>query len=113
MPANVPTARRKRKPAAPGLPEPVTPAPMLSLSPVLDLNAAAPLRSLILMHRGHDLDLDAADVERVGGLCLQVLLAARQTWAADQKKIRLINPSEACRDALRLAQASATLGLEA
>ncbi len=87
--------------------------PTLSLSPVLDLNAAAPLRSLILMHRGQDLDIDAANVERVGGLCIQVLLAARQTWAADQKTIRIINLSDTCQDALRLTQAGTALGVEA
>lgn len=85
----------------------------LALSSVLDLNAAAPLRSLILMHRGQDLDLDATDVERIGGLCLQVLLAAGQTWAADRRTIRIINISEPCQDALRLTQANAALGLEA
>ncbi len=87
--------------------------PTLSLAPVLDLNAAVPLRSLILMHRGQDLDLDAAAVERIGGLCLQVLLAARQTWLADQKTMRIINITETCQDALLLTQAGAALGVEA
>lgn len=87
--------------------------PTLSLSPVLDLNAAAPLRSLILMYRGQDLELDAGSVERIGGLCLQVLLAARQTWAADQKTLRIKDLPEPCQDALRLAGAAAALGSEA
>jgi chemotaxis protein CheX len=84
----------------------------LTLPPVLDLKAAAPLRSLILAHRGQDLDLDAANVERIGGLCLQVLLSARKTWAADQKTIRIINLFETVQDIMRLTQASAALGME-
>ncbi len=86
---------------------------VLSLASVLDLGAAMPLHALLLAHRGADLDLDAANVERVGGLCLQVLLAARRTWDADGAKLRIINVSDPCRDGLRLTQACAAFGLEA
>ena len=84
----------------------------LSLAPLLDLSAAMPLRALLLAHRGADLDLDASEVQRLGGLCLQVLLAARRTWEADGSKLRIVNVSDACRDALGLAQAGPALGLE-
>ena len=83
----------------------------LTLPQVLDLRAAPPLRALLLAHRGADLDLDAAGVERLGGLCLQVLLAARGTWQADGMSLRIVNLSEPCRDALRLAQAETVLGV--
>lgn len=86
--------------------------PSLSLASVLDLSASANLRAQILEHRGQDLDLDASNVERLGGLCLQVLLSAQQTWTADQKTLRLVNISRTCRDSLSLAQASAAFGLE-
>jgi chemotaxis protein CheX len=53
------------------------------LPAVLDIRAAAPLQAEILASRGQPLTLDASAVERLGGLCLQVLLSARATWAAD------------------------------
>ncbi|MBW4035678.1 MULTISPECIES: STAS domain-containing protein [Acidiphilium] len=56
----------------------------LRLDPLLDIKAAAPLYALLRGQRGHDLVIDASAVERIGGQCLQVLLAARASWAADQ-----------------------------
>lgn len=64
-------------------------AATLTLAPVLDLNAAGPLKAEILAHRGQDLTLDASAVERLGGLCLQVLLSAARTWAADGLNLSL------------------------
>jgi chemotaxis protein CheX len=55
----------------------------LRLGAVLDLKAAAPLAELLLSRRGHDVELDGSDVERLGAQCLQVLLSARTSWAAD------------------------------
>lgn len=66
-----------------------------ALPAVLDLNAAAPLREQLLALRGGPAILDGSAVERLGGLCLQVLLAARRTWAADGAELRLAEPSEA------------------
>jgi chemotaxis protein CheX len=79
----------------------------LTLPPHLDLVAAAPLRSEILARRGQPLDLDGAAVQRMGGLCLQVLLSARNAWAADDQPFRLLAPSPALREAI------STLGAEA
>jgi chemotaxis protein CheX len=84
----------------------------LDLAPVLDPFAAVPLSLLLLAHRGQDLELDASAVTRLGGQCLQVLLSARRTWNADQKSFRLVNPSDACRDALAVTQAVSLLGEE-
>ena len=67
----------------------------LMLAPMLDLNAAEPLKAEILARRGQDLTLDGSAVERLGGLCLQVLLSARRIWAADGLNLRLANLSEA------------------
>ncbi|MDQ8029022.1 MAG: STAS domain-containing protein [Brevundimonas sp.] len=53
------------------------------LPSVLDIRAAGPLQAEILGLRGQPVTLDASAVERLGGLCLQVLLSARSTWAAD------------------------------
>jgi len=53
------------------------------LPAVLDIRAAGPLKAEILALRGQALTLDASAVERLGGLCLQVLLSARAAWADD------------------------------
>jgi chemotaxis protein CheX len=55
----------------------------LQLEPVLDLGAAERLHARLLELRGQPLDIDASQVERLGGLCLQVLISARNTWRAD------------------------------
>lgn len=73
-----------------------------ALAPVLDLKAAQSLRGALLERRGHPLELDAADVQRLGGLCLQILLAAAATWRADGFAMRVGPRSEAFLDALRL-----------
>ena len=55
----------------------------LQLEPVLDLGAAERLHARLTELRGQPLDIDASQVERLGGLCLQVLISARNTWHAD------------------------------
>ncbi|MET0257768.1 MAG: STAS domain-containing protein [Methylobacterium sp.] len=55
----------------------------LTLAPVLDLTAAAALHAALLARRGAPLGLDAAEVRRLGGQCLQLLVSARKTWDAD------------------------------
>lgn len=65
------------------------------LGSVLDLRAAEPLKAELMAARGQALTLDASAVERLGGLCLQVLLAAIQTWRADGHALTFLNVSEA------------------
>jgi chemotaxis protein CheX len=55
----------------------------LVLAENLDLSAAGPLHGDLSRLRGHAVTVDAANVERLGALCLQVLLAAARAWAAD------------------------------
>jgi chemotaxis protein CheX len=55
----------------------------LQLEPILDLGAAERLHGRLMDLRGQPLDIDASQVERLGGLSLQVLLSARNTWQAD------------------------------
>lgn len=55
----------------------------LQLDKALDLKAATPLAELLLSRRGQDIELDASNVERLGGQCLQILLSARASWASD------------------------------
>ena len=79
------------------------PAEPLTLAEVLDLRAATPLSQSLLARRGTDLEVDASGVARLGGLCLQVLLSAVSTWAADGRALRFVNPSNAFREgAIRL-----------
>jgi len=74
----------------------------LMLPSVLDLKAVGGLHADLLAVRGRPLTLDASQVSRLGGLGLQVLLAARTTWAEDAQPFALINPSDDLAGALEL-----------
>ncbi len=73
----------------------------LALPEILDLRAAAPLRAAIAERRGDDLMLDAANVQRLGGQCLQVLLAAQSAWRAEGRGFAVSTPSPAFEEALQ------------
>lgn len=74
-------------------------AAKLMLEPVLDLGAAERLHARLLELRGQPLDIDASQVERLGGLCLQVLMSARNTWRADGQSAVIGQTSAAFDDA--------------
>jgi chemotaxis protein CheX len=82
----------------------------MRLPQILDVHAAAPLKAELVRMRGGAVELDASDVERLGGLCLQVLLAARAAWGADSCSFRIINPSTAFAEAARLMGAADLCG---
>ncbi|GAB0114409.1 STAS domain-containing protein [Acidisoma sp. C75] len=67
---------------------------ILQLPTALDLKTAAQLHADLLSRRGQALELDASGVERIGGLGLQVLLAAQAAWTADGMDLRLGPASE-------------------
>lgn len=67
----------------------------------LDLKAAAPLREALRAVAGRPLDIDGSAVQRLGGLCLQVLAATARDWRRDGKPLRLVDPSPEFADALR------------
>jgi chemotaxis protein CheX len=77
-------------------------ATTLRLPEILDLKAAAPLRSDLLAARGGPIELDASHVQRLGGLCLQVLMSAQRSWATDGKALRVIDMSTDFADGLAL-----------
>lgn len=77
-------------------------AATLVLPSVLDLKSVGGLHADLLAVRGRPLTLDASQVSRLGGLGLQVLLAARSTWAADAQPFEVVNPSEDFTGALDL-----------
>ena len=67
----------------------------MQLPSTLDLAAAAPLWARMRDAKGQPLALDASDVERLGGVCLQVLLAAKAQCTAGGVSFQVDNPSEA------------------
>ena len=79
------------------------------LAPVLDLKAAAPLADELIALRGSDLVIDGSGVQRVGAQCLQVLLAARRTWAADRAAFTIVAASEHLEATATLLGTSAAL----
>lgn len=74
----------------------------LSLAPRLDLPAANPLAEAIRARTGQALDLDAGNVAHLGGLCLQVLLAAAASWRAAGQPLRISPRSQAFEEALAM-----------
>ena len=74
----------------------------VSLAPVLDLKAAAPLAEELLTFRGADLQIDASAVQRIGAQCLQILVAARRTWHDEQCQVLIVDPSDAFRSSAGL-----------
>lgn len=73
-------------------------AAVFPLAAVLDIRAAEPLKADLLALRGQPVVLDVSNVERLGGLCLQVLLSARRTWAADGHALTLTGDAAAFSD---------------
>lgn len=65
----------------------------VSLVPILDLQAAEPLRAELMSLRGRPLEVDASQVTRLGGLCLQVLMSARKIWGEDGVALTVNQPS--------------------
>lgn len=78
----------------------------LTLAESLDMNAAGPLHKEFLARRGKPVTLDASQVRRIGGQCLQVLLAAQTAWAADGAEFQITEPSTEFSDGLTLMGAS-------
>lgn len=72
------------------------------LPEVLDRAASTRLAHDLLTARGRGVVLDASQVRRLGGLGLQVLMAARRAWAADGQPFRVDTPSPAFVEALSL-----------
>ncbi len=67
----------------------------LSLAPVLDLNEANALHGKLMGLRGSALVIDASAVERVGALCVQVLMAGAKSWEEDKQSFTFAKVSDA------------------
>ena len=79
----------------------------MELPETLDLKAAGPLQVALLDVRGAAIDIDASKVQRLGGLCLQVLLSAAETWAADGHPLKISAASPAFAEGARRMGAQA------
>jgi chemotaxis protein CheX len=73
----------------------------MQLPETLDLKAAGPLRAALLEARGGALEIDASNVQRLGGLCLQVLLSAEATWVTDGRPFTISTASPAFIEGVR------------
>jgi chemotaxis protein CheX len=76
------------------------------LPAILDMQATAMLLEKFLAKRGADLRVGAGDVQRVGGQCLQILLAARTAWEADGNSLSFADMSPEFTAALETLGAS-------
>ncbi|WP_297802655.1 STAS domain-containing protein [uncultured Brevundimonas sp.] len=72
-----------------------SPTPVITLPAVLDMRAIEPLAAGLAAVRGQPVALEASAVERLGGLCLQLLLSAIKTWKSDGHALTFLNVSEA------------------
>jgi chemotaxis protein CheX len=68
---------------------------VLRLPESIDLRTIAEMHQSLMAMKGRPLDLDGSAVQRIGGLGLQVLASAFDTWAADGCALQLRDPSEA------------------
>lgn len=78
----------------------------IALPTVIDLPRAGALRDEIAAARGAPLVLDAAGVERIGGLGQQLVLSAARSWQADGVAFAIAAPSTG------FIASAATLGLD-
>jgi chemotaxis protein CheX len=74
----------------------------LNLAAVLDLNEASTLRSKLMGLRGSNVAIDASGVERLGTLCVQVLLSAAKTWNEDKLSFTFSKVSEAFQKTMQM-----------
>jgi len=77
-------------------------AKKLSLEKVLDLNEATALHGKLMALRGSDVAVDAASVERVGALCVQVLMSAAKTWEEEKLSFTFSKMSDALAKTMQL-----------
>ncbi len=70
------------------------PPPSISRSPSISA-VRRPLAASLRAQRGKPVTLDASAVERLGGQCLQILLAAARAWSADGAAFHIASPSSA------------------
>ncbi|GGE11673.1 hypothetical protein GCM10011390_33490 [Aureimonas endophytica] len=83
-------------------PPPLSSSPRLDLPAILDIKAAASLHEAVLARRGADLVLDASQVQRLGGQCLQILCGAVAAWQDEGRAVTIAAPSRNFEEGLAL-----------
>ncbi|MGG6896320.1 MULTISPECIES: STAS domain-containing protein [Rhizobium] len=74
----------------------------ISLAAVLDLNEASTLRGKLMGMRGSNVVIDASGVERIGALCMQVIMAAAKTWDEDKLSFTFSKVSDAFQKTMQM-----------
>jgi chemotaxis protein CheX len=72
---------------------------VLKLPQTLDVAAVRAVREDLLTRRGTATTMDASDVERIGALGVELLIAAQRQWQKDDSVLQLVGLSEAVTDA--------------
>jgi chemotaxis protein CheX len=72
---------------------------VLKLPQTLDVAAVRAVREDLLARRGTATTVDASDVERIGALGVELLIAAQRQWQKDDSVLQLVGLSEAVTDA--------------
>ena len=75
--------------------------------------ALAQAQAAILALRGADLDLNGAEVARLNGMGLELVLSAFRTWREDGFRLRLVDPSPCLLETFVRLDLQATLQGEA
>ncbi|WP_041527175.1 STAS domain-containing protein [Paracoccus aminophilus] len=75
---------------------------IVTLASRLDLTEASGLAAALNAHSGQPVTLDAGNVEHLGGLCLQVLLAAARQWRETTCEFAITPRSAPFSDALTI-----------
>lgn len=61
----------------------------------LDSNSAQDIYVQIDAHKDKNIELNGQQVTKIGGLCLQVLISAKDEWARNSLSFQFQSPSEA------------------
>ena len=61
----------------------------------LDSNSAQDIYVQIDAHKDKNIELNGAQVSKIGGLCLQVLITAKDEWARNSLNLQIQSPSDA------------------
>lgn len=67
---------------------------IVELKSKLDSGSAQDLRNEILSHKGHDIQIDANEVDLLGGRCAEVIVAAFNQWKHDGNSIAIKDGSD-------------------
>jgi len=74
---------------------------VLKLPQTLDVAAVRAVREDLLGRRGTATTVDASEVERIGALGIELLIAAQRQWQKDESVLQLVGLSGTVTDAFK------------